>query len=59
MRNLFIIGNGFDLAHDLKTDYHSFINEIEFKTSEYKFSSNNELRRVLIHNKDYDNWSDI
>lgn len=28
MRNLFIIGNGFDLAHDLKTSYNHFIEHI-------------------------------
>jgi hypothetical protein len=31
MANLIIIGNGFDLAHGLKTDYKSFLKSLVLK----------------------------
>ncbi len=70
---LIIIGNGFDLAHNLKTDYVSFIKDIEhesyglFSKNKYKdlivldtySSKNNRLLKILIDNFKDGNWSDI
>ena len=33
--NLFLIGNGFDLAHDLPTKYENFLHTISFLINSY------------------------
>lgn len=61
MKNLIIIGNGFDLAHDLKTSYTDFINDIEKNPTKYKFKDQHSfpgLIQVLI-NRNKGLWSDI
>lgn len=53
MKTIFVVGNGFDLAHGLKTSYIDFINSIiPNKTI------GNVLLHLLIQNK-YNQWSDI
>lgn len=53
MKTIFVVGNGFDLAHGLKTSYVDFISSI---------IPNNKIGNVLLHlliqNK-YNQWSDI
>jgi hypothetical protein len=41
INKLFIIGNGFDLAHGLKTQYSDFINDLWEKEKQNVFTSNN------------------
>lgn len=62
MHNLFIIGNGFDLAHDLKTSYKDFIDEFE------NIHIKKNAAKGRLHNMMYDNikrieslrnWCDI
>ena len=62
MRNLVIIGNGFDLAHNLKTSYGYFINDITTHPKEYNIQpiqlANNKLISSLIESEK-ELWSDI
>lgn len=60
MRNLIIIGNGFDLAHELKTSYFHFRTAIENHPEEYgaQRNSNNYLLIRLLKKNDL-LWSDI
>lgn len=46
--NLVIIGNGFDLAHGLKTNYTSFINHIIECSIKERDSSNKKFKGILI-----------
>lgn len=52
MNTIFIIGNGFDLAHNLNTSYVNFINSIDLS------KSNNQLLHTLQRNS-FTKWSDI
>lgn len=54
MKTIFVIGNGFDLAHDLKTSYGDFIDSIDDNKS-YK----NNLLHILKRHRKTGNWSDI
>ncbi|MDO9155070.1 MAG: AbiH family protein [Paludibacter sp.] len=54
MKTIFVIGNGFDLAHDLKTSYGHFLDSIDNS----KFESN-DLLFILKHARNTGNWSDI
>lgn len=56
MNNLVIIGNGFDLAHDMKTSYNHFI-ESSDRTQNDIIS--NQFFRILIDEKALKNWCDI
>ena len=61
MRNLIIIGNGFDLAHDLKTSYPDFKADVKEKGEKYDLPhiiSTNYLLQSLL-NDEFDLWSDI
>ena len=64
MNKLIIVGNGFDLAHGLKTSYKDFtewylekiINSIKESIGSKKSSEiNNELLRIKINPNKYDN----
>ncbi|PID95443.1 MAG: hypothetical protein CSA94_01580 [Bacteroidetes bacterium] len=59
MRNLIIIGNGFDLAHGLKTSYADFISDLKRNRSKYSniYMKNNWLINSLDE-KDK-KWSDL
>lgn len=62
MRNLVIIGNGFDLAHNLKTSYGHFISDItglpqKFDIQNTQLASNKLLRALAGSKKEL--WSDI
>lgn len=53
MKTVFVIGNGFDLAHGLRTSYNNFM--LSLKSNDFL---NNRLLKILkINNSDY--WSDI
>ncbi|MDO9155220.1 MAG: AbiH family protein [Paludibacter sp.] len=57
MRNLFIIGNGFDLAHGLETSYNDFI-----KSFQKKVNNNDKILHYILlneYNNAHRNWSDI
>jgi len=62
MRNLIIIGNGFDLAHNLKTSYRHFISDIKDHPGKYatrdRQMAENKLLNALI-NEEKELWSDI
>ncbi len=62
MRNLVIIGNGFDLAHNLKTRYTDFISDLKNNPAKYDIHHagifDNKLINSLIENKK-ELWSDI
>lgn len=61
MRNLIIIGNGFDLAHDLKTSYPDFKADVKKNGEKYDLPhiiSHNYLLQSLL-NDEFDLWSDI
>ncbi len=62
MKNIIIIGNGFDLAHGLKTKYSDFINNIKESPHKYDIESidnpNNRMLEILLECKK-DLWSDI
>lgn len=62
MRNLVIIGNGFDLAHNLKTRYTDFISDLRINPGKYATNNSelddNKLMNALIENKK-ELWSDI
>ncbi|WP_430426450.1 AbiH family protein [Maribacter litoralis] len=56
MKNLILIGNGFDLAHNLKTSYEDFKKYLQVKVR------NDDLKTPLIRsmlNDNIDKWSDI
>lgn len=60
MRNLIIIGNGFDLAHNLKTDYLEFKNDVKKNSEKYGIQrdyNNYLLTRLLEDSSNL--WSDI
>jgi len=60
MKNLIIIGNGFDLAHDLKTNYTDFKSDIKEHPEKYEILSiNNNLLLASLLNGDKELWSDI
>lgn len=62
MRNLVIIGNGFDLAHNLATKYSDFISDIKSNSQKYGFTSiTKHQNRLLKHFWSYDKelWSDL
>lgn len=54
MKTIFVIGNGFDLAHGLKTSYGHFMDSIDDDKI-----NNNDLLFILKHVKNKGNWSDI
>lgn len=54
MKTIFVIGNGFDLAHGLETSYGNFIGSIDSDKIR-----NNNLLYILRQNHDKSNWSDI
>jgi len=56
MNNLLIIGNGFDLAHDMKTSYNHFIESSDRTQNDI---INNQLFEILIKEKNLRNWCDI
>lgn len=62
MRNLIIVGNGFDLAHDLKTSYANFLKDINAFKDKYEVpsikSNTNFLLETFVSSKD-GIWSDI
>ncbi len=62
MRNLIIVGNGFDLAHDLKTSYSDFLKDINVSKIKYGApsikSNTNALLEAFFSSKD-GIWSDI
>ncbi|WP_319590482.1 AbiH family protein [uncultured Draconibacterium sp.] len=62
MRNLVIIGNGFDLAHKLNTRYIDFQNDVRNNPKKYDIQHidlvDNKLIKSLIENKK-EMWSDI
>ncbi|KAA6322866.1 hypothetical protein EZS27_027635, partial [termite gut metagenome] len=63
MNNLVIIGNGFDLAHGLKTSYTNFIENLIDRAFAERHSSAKKLGRILsipkgIRNKD-EIWGEI
>jgi abortive infection AbiH-like protein len=62
MKNLVIIGNGFDLAHELKTRYSDFINDMTDNPDKYDIHNiqfvNNKLLKSLVE-IEKDLWSDI
>ncbi|WP_461629886.1 AbiH family protein [Labilibaculum euxinus] len=62
MKNIVIIGNGFDLAHGLKTKYSDFIHDMITNPQKYNFDRisdiNNKILEVLL-NCQKDLWSDI
>lgn len=51
MKNLIIIGNGFDLAHNLKTSYSDFKNDVITYTEEpaAKSLGRNHLLTSLVY----------
>ncbi len=57
MKTIFVVGNGFDLAHELKTSYGDFINSL---TTD-KFNNNYllQLLHFLKESQKAYNWSDI
>jgi hypothetical protein len=62
MKNLVIIGNGFDLAHGLKTRYTDFIHDMKIDSKKYdldqiEFVDNNLLKSLIKSKKEL--WSDI
>ncbi|MCU4174602.1 AbiH family protein [Carboxylicivirga sp. N1Y90] len=62
MRNLIIIGNGFDLAHDLKTAYYHFLSDIKESSDKYEASSIRSNTNMLLEAFNYSEagiWSDI
>lgn len=42
--NLLIIGNGFDLAHSLKTSYNDFLNELKLSSNFHNYIINEEIK---------------
>jgi hypothetical protein len=61
MKNLIIVGNGFDLAHNLKTSYDDFKNELTDYPEEYDDlnSKKSILLQSLLKDKENVLWSDI
>ena len=62
MKNLVIIGNGFDLAHGLKTSYKDFIDDLTTNVKKYGIQNielgDNKLLKVL-HESKKELWSDV
>jgi len=62
MKNIVIIGNGFDLAHGLKTKYSDFIDDLKKNPQKYDIerinNPNNKMLKILIDCKK-NLWSDI
>ncbi len=62
MNRLIIIGNGFDLAHDLKTRYSDFIDFLWKKEADFFYKSldesnyESELIQVKLRNNDYGSY---
>jgi hypothetical protein len=56
MNNLLIIGNGFDLAHDMKTSYNHFIENTDRRQSDI---IRNHFFEILNAEKNLKNWCDI
>lgn len=52
MNNLIIIGNGFDLAHNLNTSYTHFIRDIFDKKRRNQILFNNIIGSIIIENTD-------
>ena len=49
--SLLIIGNGFDLAHDLETGYGDFLDQLEYYSEFYKYIKREELSNFSIYEK--------
>lgn len=60
MKNLIIVGNGFDLAHGLKTSYYDFRLDLTNNISEYDVGNldTNYLLKSFLNNEN-ELWSDI
>lgn len=54
MKTIFVVGNGFDLAHELKTSYGNFIDSLTTHTI-----NNNALLLIVKDHLKTGNWSDI
>lgn len=54
INKLFIIGNGFDLAHGLKTSYNDFINDFWKNEKTKILTSNNFIRNINDYSYIYD-----
>lgn len=59
LTKLYIIGNGFDLAHDLKTSYVKDLKRILNENNEELFNLVNKLYFVLNPNSQKDYWSEF
>ncbi|MBO1123632.1 hypothetical protein FQS88_17435 [Enterococcus casseliflavus] len=59
LSKLYIIGNGFDLAHDLKTSYFKDLRRILNENDEELFDLVNKLYFVLNPNSQEDYWSEF
>lgn len=62
MRNIVIIGNGFDLAHGLDTKYDHFVNDIKTNPEKYGISNLSSVSNYFLHmviNLQKTLWSDI
>jgi hypothetical protein len=62
MKNLVLIGNGFDLAHNLKTSYRHFISDIKDHPEKYTTQDGQIAENKLLNtltNKEEELWSDI
>ncbi len=59
MRNLIIIGNGFDLAHGLKTSYYDFISDLKSGGMKYNFLNIEDNHLINSLNAENKMWSDI
>ena len=60
MKNLIIVGNGFDLAHKLKTNYSDFTSDLKNNPDKYDIKPNHQNH--MLHSLLRDNhnlWSDI
>lgn len=55
-KTLIVVGNGLDLAHEVKTSYSDFVNSRNFIEL---INSNNHLASFLLDKKNIQNWIDL
>jgi hypothetical protein len=59
MNRIILIGNGFDLAHGLKTSYTDFLNNCKEDIAHILLPLNNQFFKIIQDKMSLENWVDI